>query len=297
VEVRALPGEGMIAMGAIHTSARGTKRTKAGVVILAMAASTAVLAGPVSAAPAKVSAELSQTSFTAAEASQVKLTYKFSATSHHFGYLLSRKRAGKWVKVRSVTTKGTFKGSHATSVKRLFGTKPIIAGRYRVKVSADANTVALKFAVTTPGTSTVVPRPGTWKSTSASGSGGQVSVTDISFTVSEDGRTLTDFTFHYTYSGVSLPPFTQPCSGSDITYALAGAPTTIADGQFSGPTGTTGEWFQSNRVVGGSGSWTGTFDSPTRAHGSATFSWGFIGIGCMRMTGSIGPFPWTAVQE
>jgi hypothetical protein len=292
----------MIAMAAIRTSATGVTHTRfgAGVAILALLAAGAVpgSVAPASAASAKVSAQLTQTRFTKAEASTVKLAYTFSATSHHFGYVLSRKRASAWVKVRSVSAKGAFKGAHTKTVKRLFGAKPITDGRYRVRVSADANAVTLKFTVTPPSpTTTVVPKPGTWKSTSVSGGGGQVSVTDVSFVVTPEGKTLTTFTFGYTYSGVVLPPFTQQCSGSGVTYALGGAETAISDGTFSGPSGSTGAWYQSNQVVAGAGSWTGTFDSPTSAHGTATFWWGFIGIGCMRTTGSTGPFEWTAVQE
>lgn len=294
--------EGMIAMAAIRTAGTGTRRTRfgAGVAILALVASTGAVMGPTtpaSAAPAKVSAHLTQTSFTKVEASQVRIAYEFSATSRHFGYRLSRKNAAKWVTVRTVSKKGKFKGAHSKTVKRLFGSKPIAAGRYRVRVTADANAVTLKFAVTAPSATAVVPNPGAWRSTSVSGSGGLVSVTGISFAVAPDSKTLANFTYDYTYSGVMLPPFTQQCSGSSRTYALGGAETPISDGQFAGPSGSTGAWYQPNSVIGGSGSWTGTFDSPTSAHGTATFSWGFMGMGCMRTTGSLGPFPWTAVQE
>ena len=289
-------------MAAIRTAGMRTRRTRfgAGVAIVVLVASTGAVMGstsPASAASAKVSAHLTQTSFTKAEASQVELAYEFSATSRHFGYRLSRKSASKWVTVRNVSKKGKFKGAHTRTVKRLFGSKPISAGRYRVRVTADANAVTLKFAVTAPSAAAVVPKPGTWKSVSVSGGGGQVSVTGISFVVAPDGKSLTNFTFDYTYSGVMLPPFTQQCSGSSRTYALGGAETPISDGQFAGPSGSTGAWYQPNQVIGGSGSWTGAFDSPTSAHGTATFSWGFIGMGCMRTTGSLGPFPWTAVQE
>ncbi len=289
-------------MAAVGTAITGTirRRRGAGVVVLALITGTMTVIAPsmsATAAGARVSAHLTQTSFTAAEASQVKLVYTFSARSHRFGYVLARRSASKWVQVRSVSKRGRFRGAHSMRVGRLFGTTPISEGRYRVTVSADANKVPLRFTVTAAAPAVVAPRTGTWQSTSVSGGGGQVSVTGISFEVAPDGKTLTDFTFEYTYSGVSLPPFTQSCSGSGRTYALAGAPTPISDGQFSGPSGSTGGWYQSNSVVGGSGSWTGTFDSATTAHGTARFSWGFVGLGCMRSTGSLDSIPWTATLQ
>lgn len=289
-----------------ETTDRGThsllqsRRRRLGVLLLAPLVALAMAFGVVSpgaSAAARISARLTQTSFPAAQVSQAKLVYQFSATSHRFGYVLSRKSGSKWVRVHAVSKKGKFSGTHAKSVKRLFGHATVTAGKYRVKVSADANALTLKFTVTSPSSNAVVPRSGTWKSTSVNGGGGLVSVTDVSFTVSPDGRTLTRFTFGYTYSGAMLPPFTQSCSGSAVSYALSGAPTAITDGQFSGPSGATGPWYQGNNVIGGAGSWTGTFDSPTSAHGTARFSWGFVGMGCMRTSGSLGPFPWTATWE
>lgn len=282
-----------------HAFRKGRRR-RFGVLLLAPLVTLAMAFGvvsPATSATARISARLTQTSFPAAQASQVKLVYQFSATSHRFGYVLSRKSGSTWVRVHAVSKKGKFRGTHTKSVKRLFGSAPVAAGSYRVRVSADANTRTLKFTVTAPSSNVVVPRSGKWKSTSVDGGGGAVSVTDVSFTVSGDGKTLTTFTFGYTYSGVALPPFTSTCSGSSLTYALSGAPTPIADAQFSGPSGSTGAWYQPNSVIGGAGSWTGTFDSPTSAHGTARFSWGFVGMGCMRTSGSIGPFPWTATWE
>jgi hypothetical protein len=55
------------------------------------------------------SASLSSTSFTAAQAKTVKLAYKISPKSKHFADLLSLKQGTKWVKVRSVNKKGSFR--------------------------------------------------------------------------------------------------------------------------------------------------------------------------------------------
>ena len=94
-----------------------------------------------------VSARLTKTSFTAAQAKTVKLVCKFSPASKRFGYLLSQKKGAKWVKVRSVNKTGSFKGSYTMTVKKLFGSKAVKVGQYRVKVSADANNVTRSFKV------------------------------------------------------------------------------------------------------------------------------------------------------
>ena len=97
-----------------------------------------------------VSAKLTpKTSFTAAQANTVKLVCKFSPASKRATFQLSLKKSAKWVKVRNVTKKGNIKTS-ATTVKKLFGSKAVKVGQYRVKVSADANSLTRKFAVTAP---------------------------------------------------------------------------------------------------------------------------------------------------
>src|SRR5664280_1707067 len=63
------------------------------------------------------SASLTSTSFPAAQAKTVKLAYKISPKSKRFAYLLSLKQGTKWVKVRSVSKKGGFKGSYKMTVK------------------------------------------------------------------------------------------------------------------------------------------------------------------------------------
>jgi hypothetical protein len=111
-----------------------------------------------------VSASLSKTSFTAAQAKTVKLAYKISPASKHFGYLLSLKKGAKWVKVRSVSKTGNFKGSYSMTVKALFGSTAIKVGQYRVKISADANSITRTFTVVK--TSSPHPLPGAFGKTS-----------------------------------------------------------------------------------------------------------------------------------
>jgi hypothetical protein len=94
-----------------------------------------------------VSAFLSKTSFKSSEAGKVKLTYRFAPRSTSFAYLLSVKKGLKWVKVRSTRRTGSFRGSHTMTVKRLFGSKPVKRGSYRLKLSANMNSKLLGFRV------------------------------------------------------------------------------------------------------------------------------------------------------
>jgi hypothetical protein len=58
------------------------------------------------------------------------------------------KKKAKWLTVRSVKKTRSFKGAYTVTIKRLFGEKAIRAGRYRLKLSADANSELLAFGVT-----------------------------------------------------------------------------------------------------------------------------------------------------
>ena len=113
----------------------------------------------------------------AAQAKTVKLVCKFSPASTRFDYLLSLKKGAKWVTVRSVNKTGSFKGSYTMTVKKLFGSKAVKIGQYRVKVSADANSVTRGFKVvkaTSGGGSNTTPPPAAFNKTSpANGATGQ----------------------------------------------------------------------------------------------------------------------------
>jgi hypothetical protein len=193
-----------------------------------------------------VSASLTKTSFTAAQAKTVKLAYKLSPKSKHFAYLLSLKKGTKWVKVRSVSKTGSFKGSHKMTVKALFGTKSVKVGRYRVKLSADANSVTRKFKVikteiTPPPPAALQPKTGFWL-----GSGSDaVSTYVITFTVTSGGTNVTNF-------GVTINGSACAADGSIVT---ATSLYRVANGSFS-----------SGR---GNPSFSGSFDSATTAHGTS----------------------------
>jgi bacillolysin len=94
------------------------------------------------------SAKLTKTSFKSSQARKVNLVVKFSPASRKFNYLLSFKKGAKWLTVRSVKKNGNFAGTRRMTVKSLFRKKTVKSGRYRLKLTADANSKALKFRVT-----------------------------------------------------------------------------------------------------------------------------------------------------
>jgi hypothetical protein len=91
-------------------------------------------------------ASLTRKSFTRSQARKVKLSVRFSPASAKFVYLLTFKKDGKWLKVKSVKRAGNFSKWKIT-VKSLFGRKAVKLGRYRVKLTADANSKQLTFRV------------------------------------------------------------------------------------------------------------------------------------------------------
>jgi len=91
-------------------------------------------------------ASLSKKSFTSAQARKVKLSVKFSPASAKFDYALTIKKGGKWLKVKSVKKIGNF-SKRTLTVKSLFGGKAVKLGRYKLKLSADANSQTLTFKV------------------------------------------------------------------------------------------------------------------------------------------------------
>jgi alpha-tubulin suppressor-like RCC1 family protein len=125
-----------------------------GLLVITTAASLTPLADAVpsshlaaAASGAKISAHLTKTSFTSAQASSVKLIYKFSKKSDSFSYLLTFKKSSKWQTVKSVKKKGSFNGSKSVAAKKIFAGKPIKVGSYRLKLSADQGSKRLRFKV------------------------------------------------------------------------------------------------------------------------------------------------------
>ena len=123
-------------------------RVAAGFLLLALAfAVTSSVAGAGSSARGKLSAHLTKASFTSAQASKVKLVYKFSVPSKSFAYLLTIKRGTKWQKVVTVKKQGRFSGSNTMTVKRVFAGKAIKVGSYRLRLSCDYAAVTLSFRI------------------------------------------------------------------------------------------------------------------------------------------------------
>jgi hypothetical protein len=240
-----------------------------------------------------LSAHLTSKRFTAAQAATVMLVYKFSSESDRFAYVLARKQGAAWLKVRTVSKRGSFRGSHRISVTGLLAPKPVAAGQYRVQLSSSANSVTLSFTVVP--SPAVKPTAGHWYGTLLSGpvSSGpgtpSVTVTSIEFTVEPDQATVSYFRFRFKYSGIPGPP-TYSCSGYDSQAVNNGPTSPIVKGHFSAPM-VTGPWLPS----GGSGTYEGTFDSSHLAHGSAHFSIDLGGAGCATTPGvSTGTFTWSA---
>ena len=142
----------------------------------------------------------------------------------------------------------------------------------------------------------VNPHAGSWVATSLSGpvtgSGGSlnrtdsVTVTSIFFNVTGDQATVSGFGFTYNDLG---EPF-DSCIGRGSTVDQVAAP--IARGQFSTPAAST--WSDPMDY----GTFTGTFDSPTSAHGTAWFR-DYIGAYNCKYIGyaNTGNFSWTATPQ
>lgn len=93
------------------------------------------------------SAALTKKSFEASEATKVKLTCKFKPKNEIFSYVLSLKNGKKSQLLRSVTMKGS-RAKFTATVKKLFASKPVKPGSYRLKLSADRNSKTLSFKLT-----------------------------------------------------------------------------------------------------------------------------------------------------
>jgi alpha-tubulin suppressor-like RCC1 family protein len=95
----------------------------------------------------RISAHLTSTHFIAVQAKETRLFYEFSRASRTFVYLLERGQGTKWRMTRSVKRRGSFSGAHSITVKNLFGKSAVKVGRYRLRLSADANRATLFFRI------------------------------------------------------------------------------------------------------------------------------------------------------
>jgi hypothetical protein len=105
-----------------------------------------------------IAGHLTKTSFTAAQAKSVKLTYTISKRSKSFAYSLSIKSGSKYKLIKKVTKKGSFNGRRTMTMSQVFAGKTIKVGSYRLTLSADKGQRTLAFKVadaTIP-----IPNPG-----------------------------------------------------------------------------------------------------------------------------------------
>ena len=204
-------------------------------------------------------------SFTAAQAAKTKLVCKFSPASKRVVLLLSTKKGSSWVKVRSVSKYGSTK-AYTTTVKSLFGSKPVKVGKYRAKISAEANSITRNFTVKAPspapgGTDNgdlATPKAGLWWN-GKSGDG------KVAFYVDPTGKYVSHVGYWYHYSTGNPAP---ACSGD----SAVGTPDTGALSQLWINDG----FFLYSALIPPSNSSfavNGTFDSPTSAYGSVYFWW------------------------
>jgi alpha-tubulin suppressor-like RCC1 family protein len=121
-----------------------------------------VSAGATQRAGSGISAHLNKTSFTASQASSVKLVYRFTAPSKKFSYLLTRKMGSKWLVIKSVKKvkkAGTFKGTHSMTVKRVFAGKSVKLGNYRLRLTAIGSKLLAFRVVETAKKTTITASP------------------------------------------------------------------------------------------------------------------------------------------
>jgi alpha-tubulin suppressor-like RCC1 family protein len=97
--------------------------------------------------PAELTAHLAATSLAPAQASEIRLSFRFRHPSTRFSLLLERRQRAKWLPLRSVKFKGRFKGVRRSTVKKIFGSRALRTGRYRLRLSSDKNSVSLKFSI------------------------------------------------------------------------------------------------------------------------------------------------------
>jgi alpha-tubulin suppressor-like RCC1 family protein len=110
---------------------------------------TSSRAAPIKHAPTKgkLIVHLTASRLAPTQASEIAFNYRFRRPSTTFSYLLERKQSSGWITLRSIKLKGRLKGVHNSTVKRLFGRRAITAGRYRLRLSSDQNSVTLRFTV------------------------------------------------------------------------------------------------------------------------------------------------------
>lgn len=205
------------------------------------------------------------------------LTWTASRNATKYSYCLDSSNgtcSGSWV--------STGKTTHTTLKNLKTGATyywQVLASSVHGTVAADSGSWHA-FTVAGGG---ITPQTGTWRSTSVSPNGSIVQVTSVGFGVTN--MSVSGFGFGYSYANGTCP------HGSGSSYPQSRPASPIINGRFKWPGGG-GGW-----TGIGSGDFQGTFDSPTTAHGTASFSWNLTdpGIGCLR--NGTNDFTWTAHRQ
>lgn len=140
------------------------------------------------------------------------------------------------------------------------------------------------------------PTAGYWESTGFSGPSGNglgsVTAKSVFFNVGADSSTVSGLGFTYSYQDYY-------CSGDDgRSWLESPSSLPITSGQFTDPSGMQVWGEQTGSLATGTGDFSGTFDSPTTAHGTAKL---WITIQCGGpihfQNVVLGPFSWTAAWK
>ena len=115
--------------------------------IAGLSAAATATAGSQAARSLKISASLSEAPFAPSEVNSVQVLFHLSTKSTGFGYRLSVKKGSTWRVLKSVTLRGSFKGSRSLSAGKLFPKRRAIIGHYRVELRAGTAHTTLYFDV------------------------------------------------------------------------------------------------------------------------------------------------------
>lgn len=184
----------------------------------------------------------------------MKLSCKISPASKRLNYLLQMKKGAKWAKLRTINKSGSFTGTSKLTVKQLFGSKAIKVGKYRVKISADSNSVTRSFSVKAASSSG-------GDGTGGGGSGG-----------SDDGATVVRPTAgHWAAAGNTIDFYVSADQANVVQLVFRYSVSCSEGGTMSGTT----TFMTSDAITalafgrsGSSLSYSGVFDSATAAHGT-----------------------------
>ena len=231
--------------------------------------------------------KLSPASGTSVTSNTPTLNWSASAKATAYRYCIATSENGRciggWVSTNT-RTRATLR---ALQPGRYYW--QVIASSVHGTVAAD-NGKWISFSIPAPQPK---PRSGSWVATSLTGSVGPV--TSIFFSVLPDQATETGFGFVYHYSHSSAFDHCD-VSGTGVSSWITSPTSPIVSGRFQAPPGIEVWSSSAGNGAPGTGTFDSTFDSPTSAHGTASFS-GTIFCGLTRISSGPTPFSWTAAWQ